>query len=236
MNKSKKTTTAMLVMAGLALGSALSGCTSTSTGNAVVVQKAGGISTAAYNASVAPKETGPLTMFVLDCYDRAFRGEAGVYDDCFTEDFKAIGPETKMMSPHEDGSLRGRSYIKAYHDMNHGDAVAWGSAKFQMLWSVEVDNMVIRLMRGIYSESKGSYIGITDIPSDHSVTINGVFVDWIEDGKIKEQFFGYDTLNFLLDTAQGDFTKAGKGLLTFGEMVKKMQQGGGETFMPPTQE
>jgi hypothetical protein len=181
-------------------------------------------STAGETAANAPEGTGPLTLFVLDCYDRAFNGEPGVYDDCYTEDFKAIGPETKMLSPFEDGSLRGREYIQAYHDMNHGDAVAWNSALFEMVWSIETEDMVIRLMRGIYSESNGSYLGINDIPDDRKVTINGVFVDWLRDGKIHEQFFAYDTLNFLLDTAGGDFNKAGEGLRAFGAMIEAMQE------------
>jgi hypothetical protein len=186
-------------------------------------------STAGETAANAPAGTGPLTLFVLDCYDRAFNGEADVYDDCFTEDFKAMGPETKMLSPFEDGSLRGREYIQAYHDMNHGDAVAWNSALFETVWSVETEDMVIRLMRGIYSESNGNYLGITDIPDDRKVTINGVFVDWIRDGKIREQFFTYDTLNFLLDTAGGDFNTASDGLKSFGMMVEAMQN------LPPQQ-
>jgi hypothetical protein len=177
------------------------------------------VSTAGETASAAPPGTGPLTMLVLECYDRAFNGDADVYDDCYTEDFKAIGPETKMLSPFEDGSLRGREYIQAYHDMNHGDAVAWNSAMFETVWSLEIDDMVIRLMRGIYSDSNGSYIGITDIPKDREVIIDGVFIDWIRDGKIREQFFTYDTLNFLIDTAGGDFKKAGEGLVSIGEMM-----------------
>src|SRR5690606_14710951 len=113
-------------------------------------------STAAETAAAAT-EAGPLTRFVLDCYDRAYRGEAGVYDDCFTEDYKMLGPETKLVSREPDGALHGRSAIQAYHDMNHGDAVAWGNVEFQTVWSMENDDTVVRIMRWISSDPKGDY-------------------------------------------------------------------------------
>jgi hypothetical protein len=123
------------------------------------VTNAGGLSTAAHTAEVATN-AGPKTLFVLKCYDRAFAGDPKVYDDCFTEDFKSIGPETRMMSRFADGSMRGREYIKAYHDMNTGDAVAWKSVMMKTAWSLETDTRVVRLMRNIFSQPKRSYAGI----------------------------------------------------------------------------
>jgi hypothetical protein len=53
---------------------------------------------------------GMKTRFVLDCYARVDRGDdATVSTDCFTPDYKMIGPETRMLSKEPDGSLRGEA-------------------------------------------------------------------------------------------------------------------------------
>jgi hypothetical protein len=184
---------------------------------------AGALSTAAHTAEVATN-VGPKTLFVLECYDRAFAGDPKVYDDCFTEDFKSTGPETRMMSKYPDGSMRGREYIKAYHDMNTGDAVAWKSVLMETVWSVETDTKVIRLMRDIFSQSKGSYAGIDNIPPDRKVTVDGIFVDTLRDGKISEQFFAYDTMRFLTDIAGGDMKEAAEALLKMDAMMTAMKK------------
>jgi ketosteroid isomerase-like protein len=184
---------------------------------------AGELSTAASTA-VAATNVGPKTKFVLRCYDRAFVGDPKVYDDCFTEDFKSTGPETRMVSTEPDGSLRGRAYIKAYHDMNHGDAVAWNSVMMQTVWSVETDTKVIRLMREIFSKPKGSYAGIDNIPPDVTVTIDGIFVDTLRDGKIADQFFTYDTMRFITDVAQGDMKKVAGALVKMDAVMAEMKK------------
>jgi ketosteroid isomerase-like protein len=201
-----------LVLAGMAGGPARAG-----------QNGAGELSTAASTAEAATN-VGPKTKFVLRCYDRAFVGDPTVYDDCFTEDFKSTGPETRMVSTEPDGSLRGRAYIKAYHDMNHGDAVAWNSVMMQTVWSVETDTKVIRLMREIFSKPKGSYAGIDNIPPDVTVTIDGIFVDTLRDGKIADQFFTYDTMRFITDVAQGDMKKVAGALVKMDALMSEMKK------------
>jgi ketosteroid isomerase-like protein len=197
---------------------------------------AGEFSTAAATAQAAT-DVGPTTRFVLSCYDRAFVGDPKVYDDCFTEDFKATGPETRMVSTEADGSLRGRAYIQAYHDMNHGDAVAWGSVTMKTLWSVEANDKVIRLMRWVSSKPKGSYAGIDNIPPDLVVTIDGIFVDTIRDGKIAEQFFAYDTMRFITDIAQGDMKKVAAALVKMDAVMAAAKKAAAEgKSMPQAQQ
>ena len=174
--------------------------------------------------STAAAGAGPMTRFVLKCYDRAFNGDPTVYDDCFTEDFKAIGPETRMISTEPDGSLRGRAYIKAYHDMNHGDATAWNTLKFDTVWSLETGDTVVRLMRDSFADPKGSYAGIENIPPDRQVVIDGIFVDRLRDGKIASLFFTYDTMRFLTDIAGGDTKQVAAALIRMDAMMAQMRK------------
>jgi len=179
--------------------------------------------TAANTAEVV-KDAGPKTRFVLQCYDRAFRGDPKVYDDCFTPDYVMRGPETRMVSNEPDGGLHGRSAIQAYHDMNHGDAKAWKDVEFKTVWSLESGDKVIRMMRGIYSKPEGSYAGIDNIPPDRVVTINGIFVDTLRNGKIADQFFAYDTMGFITDIAGGDMHKVATAMIKMGDMMKAARQ------------
>lgn len=174
-------------------------------------------------ASEKAKDASPLTRFVLEAWDRAYNGDPNVFEDYFTPDFKMLGPETRMVSQEPDGSLRGKSAIQSYHEMNHGDAQAWGKVEAEMVFSLEADNTVVRIMRWTSSEPRGNYAGFENLPKDRVVTINGVFIDKLRDGKIYEMWFTYDTLNFLLDIAGGDHKEAGEALGKMGEMMEAMK-------------
>ncbi|OGN96899.1 MAG: hypothetical protein A2Z77_00440 [Chloroflexi bacterium RBG_13_51_36] len=184
---------------------------------------------------VKAKNIGSLTRFVLDAWDNAYNGTPGVFQKYFTPDFKMTGPETKMVSQEPDGSLRGKPSIQSYHDMNHGDAQAWGKVVSECVWSLEADNTVVRIMRWTSSKPRGSYAGLENIPKDRVVTINGVFIDKLRNGKIYDMFWAYDTMSFLVDIAGGDMKAAGKALGKMGEMmeaVKKAQAEGKTMPMP----
>ena len=175
-------------------------------------------------ASEKAKDAGSLTRFVLEAWDHAYSGTPNVFEDYFTPDFKMLGPETKMVSQEPDGSLRGKAAIQSYHDMNHGDAQMWGKVEAECVFSLEADNTTVRIMRWTSSEPRGNYAGVENIPPDRVVTINGVFIDKLRDGKIYEMWFTYDTLNFLLDIAGGDHKKAADALAKMGEMMEMMKK------------
>jgi hypothetical protein len=47
--------------------------------------------------------------------------------------------------------------------MNTGDAVAWKSVIMETVWSLATGTKVVRMMRDIFSQPKGSYAGIDTI-------------------------------------------------------------------------
>jgi hypothetical protein len=144
--------------------------------------------------------------------------------DCYTPDFLMMGPETHATKDH---AIHGEKAVAAKLAMGGGDSSAWGSVIFWTVEEIESANKIVRHMHWEAKHPHGAHAGFDGLPPDVTLEEDVITIYTFRGGKIVEECYAFDTLNFFMDLARGDPERMAKALAAMKPMMDVMRNSGG---------